>query len=157
MPVAQSRQTLQWACIKPLEAGGGALVLLFLIYFGVVGLVSGLDFAFSQFSRFWYFLLALSLGFGAQVGLYVYLKSLVARHTASGKVVAVSGGTSALSMVSCCAHYLANMVPLLGVAGFLTVVAEYQIELFWAGLAFNLAGIMFVVSRVIKARKEHAS
>ena len=76
---------------------------------------------------------------------------------ASGRVVAVSGTTSTAAMVSCCAHYLANIAPLLGVAGFLTVVAQYQIELFWVGLAFNAAGILYVSSKVIKAAKEHQS
>jgi Cu+-exporting ATPase len=58
-------------------------------------------------------------------------------------------------MVSCCAHYLTNILPILGVTGFLAVVAEYQIELFWLGLAFNAAGILYVASMVIKATKEH--
>jgi Cu+-exporting ATPase len=58
-------------------------------------------------------------------------------------------------MVSCCAHYLANIVPILGVTGFLTVVAEYQIELFWLGLAFNAAGLLYVTSKVIQATEEH--
>ena len=117
----------------------GACVLLLAIYFGVVGLISGMDFALDQFAKFWYFMVPLALGFGIQVGLYTYLKNLVGQHGASGKVVAVSGTTSTAAMVSCCAHYLANIVPMLGVTGFLAVVAEYQIELFWVGLAFNAA------------------
>lgn len=143
--------------LKPIEYGGGAVVLLVAVYFIVVGLVSGMAFAFDQFFQFWYFLLALATGFGIQVGLYVHLRNLVARHAVSGKVVAVSGTTSTAAMVSCCTHYLANIVPLLGVAGFLSAIAQYQIELFWAGLAFNAAGIAYVASRVIKAAKEHQS
>ncbi len=143
--------------IQPLAFGAGAFVLILAVYFGVVGAISGFDFARDQFSQFRYFLLALALGFAIQVGLYVHLKHMVASHGVSGKVVAVSGTTSTAAMVSCCAHYLANIVPLLGVAGFFTVVAQYQIELFWAGLAFNAAGVCYVASRVFKARKEHAS
>jgi Cu+-exporting ATPase len=96
----------------------------------------------------------LALGFGLQVGLYVHLRDLVA-HDPSAKVLAVSGTASSAAMVSCCAHYLANIVPLLGVAGFLTVVAEYQVELFWAGLAFNAGGIAYIAAKVIQAAKEH--
>ena len=141
--------------VRPLQFGIVALVLLLAIYFGVVSLISGMDFALEQFATFWYFIIPLALGFGIQVGLYTYLKNLVGQHAASGKVVAVSGTTSTAAMVSCCAHYLANILPILGVTGFLAVVAEYQIELFWLGLVFNAAGIMYVASKVIQASKEH--
>lgn len=155
MPVAHS-ETVQWPYARAIQVGSAALALLLVAYFGIVGVISGMDFAVDQFARFWYFLLLLSLGFGIQVGLYVYLKQLVSHHAGSGRAIAVSGTTSTLSMVSCCAHYLANILPVLGLAGFFTIVAEYQIELFWAGLAFNAAGLAFIISRVAKARKEHA-
>jgi len=70
-------------------------------------------------------------------------------------VVAVSGTTSTAAMVSCCAHYLANILPIVGVTGFLTIVAQYQIELFWVGLAFNAAGILYIVPKIVNATKEH--
>ncbi|MBI5438140.1 MAG: hypothetical protein HY936_04205, partial [Nitrosomonadales bacterium] len=60
------------------------LVLLLAIYFGVVSLISGMDFALGQFATFWYFIVLLALGFGVQVGLYTYLKNLVGQHGASG-------------------------------------------------------------------------
>ena len=141
--------------IRSFQFGTGALVLLLAVYFGVVGLISGMDFALGEFAKYWYFFVPLALGFGIQVGLYTYLKNLVGQHGASGKVVAVSGTTSTAAMVSCCAHYLVNILPILGVTGFLTVVAEYQIGLFWLGLAFNAAGILYVAAMVIKATKEH--
>lgn len=140
---------------KPFQFGVGACALMLVIYFGVVGLISGMDFALDQFAKYWYFILLLALGFGVQVGLYTYLKNLVGRHGASGKVVAVSGTTSTAAMVSCCAHYLTNILPILGVTGFLAVVAEYQIDLFWLGLAFNAAGVMYVLSKVVNASREH--
>ena len=130
-------------------------MLLLAIYFGVVSLISGMDFALEQFAKFWYFIVLLALGFGIQVGLYTYLKNLVGQHGASGKMVAVSGTTSTAAMVSCCAHYLTNILPVLGVTGFLTVIAEYQVELFWVGLAFNAAGILYIASKVVQATREH--
>ena len=140
---------------RPLQFGTGACLLLLAIYFGVVGLISGLDFALEQFARFWYFIVPLALGFGLQVGLFTHLKHLVGKYGASSKVVALSGTTSTAAMVSCCAHYLANIVPILGIAGFLTVVAEYEVELFWLGLAFNATGVLYVLSKVVSASKEH--
>ena len=151
----QQSGAAQLVFIRPLQFGAGALVLLLAIYFGVVSLISGMDFALEQFSTFWYFIVPLALGFGIQVGLFTYLKNLVGQHGASGKVVAVSGTTSTAAMVSCCAHYLTNILPILGGTGILAVVAEYQVELFWLGLAFNAAGILYVASKVIQATKEH--
>lgn len=139
----------------PAGLGTAAFLSMLAVYFGVVSLVSGWSFALEQFDRFWYFLVALALGFGIQVGLYVYLRNLAGKHGTSRNVVAASGSTSAAAMVSCCAHYLANILPVVGVAGFLTVVAEYQVELFWVGLAFNAAGILYIAPRVFKAAKEH--
>ena len=69
-----------------------------------------------------------------------------------GKVLATSGATSTASMISCCAHYLTNVVPAICAAGIVTVVAQYQVELFWLGLAFNGAGLGYIVSKVVAAR-----
>ncbi|HCJ50542.1 MAG: hypothetical protein COZ20_03530 [Gallionellales bacterium CG_4_10_14_3_um_filter_54_96] len=151
----QPSEEIQSIFIRPIQFGTGALALLLAIYFIVVGLISGMDFALDQFAAFWYFIVPLALGFGIQVGLFIHLKNLVGQHGASGKVVAVSGTTSTAAMISCCAHYAVNIVPILGITGFLTVVAEYQIELFWVGLAFNAAGLLYVASMVIKAVQEH--
>lgn len=141
--------------IKPLQRGILGIVLLFAIYFVVTSLISGQRFALEQFAKFWYFFAALALGFGIQMGLYTYLKDLVGQHAVSGKVVAVSGTTTTAAMVSCCAHYLTNILPILGVTGFLTFVAQYQIEFFWLGLAFNAAGILFILQKVMQAAQEH--
>jgi Cu+-exporting ATPase len=140
---------------KSVQLGILAFLLMLAIYFSIVGVISGWSFTLEQFEKFWYFILTLALGFGIQVGLYTYLKNLVGQHGASRKVVAVSGTTSTAAMVSCCAHYLVNILPILGVTGFLTVVAQYQIELFWLGLAFNTAGILYIVPKIINATKEH--
>ena len=148
-------EKIQMIFIKPLLFGIMAFVLMLAIYFSVVGLISGLDFALEQFAEFRPFIVTLALGFGIQVGLYTYLKNLVGQHGASKKVVAVSGTTSTAAMVSCCAHYLVNILPIVGVTGFLTIVAQYQIELFWVGLAFNAAGILYILPKVVNATKEH--
>jgi len=141
--------------VKSFSWGAVAFVLLLTVYFGVVSLVSGWDFTLEQFADFWYFILALALGFGIQVGLYTHLRQLVGQRKMSGKMIAASGTTSTAAMISCCAHYLVNILPVLGVTGFVTLVAQYQVQLFWLGLAFNLAGILYIAPKVIKAFKEH--
>ncbi|MEK7193415.1 MAG: hypothetical protein AAB652_01355 [Patescibacteria group bacterium] len=132
-----------------------AMLSLLLLYFLIVTLVSGFKFALTQFSSYWYFLISLALGFGIQIGLYSYLKQLVKNSGAimGGKTVAVTGTTSTLAMISCCAHYLANIVPILGIAGALSIIAQYQIEIFWVGLFFNVFGIAFISNKIIKFKK----
>lgn len=126
------------------------------VYFGVLAAVSGWEFTLSQFFDFWYFIVSLAAGFGIQIGLYSYLRNAVRAMDMSGKVVAVSGTTSTVAMISCCAHYLTNILPVVGAAGAVALVAQYQIELFWFGLAANLAGITYMTSRVMKFSHAHA-
>jgi len=123
------------------------------VYFVILTLVSGWGFAQDQFANYWYFIISLVAGFGIQIALYQYLKSLVHSGRGMGKVVGVSGTTSTAAMVSCCAHYLANLLPVLGTIGIVTFVAQYQIELFWVGLLFNLGGILYITNRIIKFKQ----
>lgn len=137
--------------IHPIMTGTSAFLVLMGIYFGVLTLVSGWEFTVSQFADFWPYILALAGGFGVQIGLFVHLKKMLANHHA-GKMVVASGTTSTAAMISCCTHYLANLAPIIGAAGLVSLVAEYQVELFWVGLAFNLAGIAFIARRIHQAR-----
>ncbi len=130
----------------PVLYGVFASVALLGAYFGVLTFVSGWGFAQSQFSSLWYFIVSLAVGFGIQVGLYAYFKTLIAGG--GGKVLGVTGATSTAAMVSCCAHYLVNLLPVLGAVGIVTFVAQYQIELFWVGILFNLGGIAYMASRI---------
>lgn len=127
-----------------------ASVVLLGLYFAVLASVSGWGFAMDQFFAFWYFIVSLAIGFGAQIGLYVYLRNSIRNGQGSGRVLGVTGATSTATMISCCTHYLANLLPVLGVAGVVTFVAQYQVELFWVGLLFNCAGIAYMVHRIIK-------
>ncbi len=136
---------------RPVAFGVTAAAALLGIYFAALTLTSGWDYTVSQFAEFWYFVLPLVVGFGLQVGLYVYLRQLTSSDRC-GTVVATSGTTSTVAMISCCAHYLANILPVVGAAGLVTVITEYQVEFFWVGLIFNAAGLAFILSRVIAAK-----
>lgn len=142
--------------MRPALIGLAASVLLLAVYFAVLTLVSGREFALAQFSQFWYFVLALAAGFGIQLGLYTHLR-IVTRHSGkAGKVVAVAGGTSTAAMISCCTHYLANVVPVLGATGFVALVAQYQTEFFWVGLLFNAAGVVYIGRKAVQATRHMA-
>jgi Cu+-exporting ATPase len=143
--------TASASTLKPLTIGTLAFLAMLGVYFGVLTLVSGWDFTVSQFARYWYYVLPLALGFGIQMGLYIYLRQRLAHHHTGGKIVVASGTTSTAAMLACCTHYLANILPVIGAAGIVTLVAQYQVELFWVGLAFNLVGIIFIGGRILSA------
>jgi Cu+-exporting ATPase len=144
------------AISRPAGAGVGAFGALLVLYFGVLALVSGWSFTLSQFSDFWYYIVPLAAGFGLQVALFLKLREVVSRAKEAGAVIAASGTTSTAAMISCCAHYLTNVAPVLGATGLVAFAAQFQVELFWVGLAFNAAGIAFVGTKLWKASKAHA-
>lgn len=133
---------------KSLFKGGLALLTLLSVYFLVLTLVSGWKFAWEQFTQFWYYIISLALGFGVQFSLYSYLKGIV-KQQATGQVLATTGATSTGAMISCCAHYLTNILPILGVTGIITFIGQYQVQFFWIGLFFNLLGIFYIGNKVI--------
>ena len=131
---------------KPVLYGFTAVVVLLIVYFAVLTLVSGWNFALSQFSSFWYFIIILAAGFGIQVGLYAYLRNAIKNQ--SGKMLVASGTTSTGAMISCCSHYLVNLLPVLGITGVITLVAQYQVQIFWIGIAFNILGISYMLKNL---------
>jgi Cu+-exporting ATPase len=139
--------------IKPAAGGAAAFSALLGIYFGVLTPVSGWSFTLSQFAEFWPYIVTLALGFGAQVGLFLYLKQLSVHHHHAHHMIAASGTTSTAAMLACCTHYLANILPVLGAVGAVSLVAQYQLELFWIGLAFNAAGLAYIGHQVLLARR----
>ena len=136
--------------------GGLATGILLAVYFAALTLVSGWEFTVSQFSEFWYYILPLAAGFGIQVALYVRLRQVISDSKDTGAVLAASGTTSTAAMVSCCAHYLVNVAPVLGATGLVALAAQFQVQLFWLGLLFNVAGIAYVGNKLRNASREHA-
>jgi len=132
---------------RPVALAIVGMAALLLLYFGVLSAVSGWGFVLEQFAAFWPYVMVLAAGFGAQVGLFAWLHRAVRAAHGSGKVVAASGATSGIAMISCCAHYLVNLLPALGAAGLVTLVAQYQVQLFWLGIAANALGILYMGRR----------
>ena len=136
------------AILKPVIWGIAAAAALLGVYFTIVGAISGRAFAASQFLEFWYFIITLAVGFGVQVGLYARLREMARGRAGSKKIVAVSGATSTAAMISCCAHYLANLIPLIGVSGAIALIGQYQVELFWVGLLMNAIGVVYIIRSI---------
>jgi YHS domain-containing protein len=118
------------------------------LYFGVLTLVAGWPYAVEQFADWWPYVVALAAGFGIQVGLFAYLRR-AAHAAASGKVMAATGTSSGVAMLSCCTHYLVNLLPVVGTTGLVSFIGAYQVELFWFGIASNLAGVAYMGRRVL--------
>ena len=138
---------------KALLRGAIAFSALLSIYFLILTLVSGWKFSWEQFSQFWYYIISLALGFVVQFSLYTYLKGIV-REKSTGQVLATTGATSTTAMISCCAHYLTNILPILGVTGIITFIGQYQVQFFWIGLFFNLLGIFYIGNKVLKVSQK---
>ncbi len=106
----------------------------------------------TAFGQLWVYSAVLALGFGTQVGLYLYLRQLTAAHQHGGGAVATSGATSTAAMLACCTHYLVNVLPVLGTVGLVTLLAQYQMQLFWIALAANATGLIYIGRQVAQAR-----
>lgn len=135
---------------KSIARGIVAFLVLLTVYFLILTLVSGWRFAQEQFAQFWPYVISLALGFGVQFGLYNYLKDAVKKQALTGRVLVTTGATSTTAMISCCAHYLTNILPILGVTGIITFIGQYQIQFFWIGLFFNFLGIVYIGNKIVK-------
>lgn len=138
---------------KAIVAGLGAGVLLLLFYFATMMLLSrSWEATIIQFEALWYWIIALSLGFGVQVGLYVYFRNIIKNKSqiaSSGAITATSTGTSAVGMVACCAHHATEILPIIGLSGASIFLARYQIQLIILGLIMNFFGILYML-KIIK-------
>ncbi|MBI4225892.1 hypothetical protein HY612_02155 [Candidatus Roizmanbacteria bacterium] len=145
--------------IKEIISGFIGSISLLLFYFVVMGVSSGSwPATISQFRELWYWMLLLSIGFGIQIGLFVHLRNNVKNPKGlqhSGKVTATSTGTSAVSMIACCAHHLSEVLPIIGLSGAAVFLTRYQIRLIILGIFMNLFGITYMIRIIRKIKNSH--
>jgi hypothetical protein len=139
------------ALVGPVASGLLAALALLGVYLGVITLAQGWAHALQQLTDDRWFVAALAIGLGAQVGLFIYLRDLQA-HAAMGGLAA-STGTSTTAMVACCAHHLADVLPVLGLSGAAIVLNAYRLPLFWLGVVMNLAGVAYLLLRISQQRR----
>lgn len=104
------------------------------------------------FLSFWPWLTSLTLGFGAQMGLYTRLHALHQNITDSA-IAGTSAATSGAAMVACCAHHLSDIFPILGLSGAAVFLAQYQLPFIGFGLFTNLAGIGYLSYQIRRLTK----
>jgi copper chaperone CopZ len=148
-------KTVPECCEQPVDFSNPRAYLLgVLASFAIVGIYLGMNtltsdwyFAKVQFSEYRWWIISLAIGLGIQVTLYTLFRAHLRgqKKTAANSSMAASGGVSAVAMMACCSHYLATVIPLLGVS-FLSAtavasLAQYQSYFFLAGVVSCLFGI----------------
>ena len=104
-----------------------------------------------NFFQFWYLIVGIIIGFGVQIGLWVYVKNYP-KHDGTGTIAGVSGATSGSAMLACCAHHVADILPILGFVGIASWLTQYQRPVLILGLSVNILGIMYML-RVLEKHK----
>ncbi len=129
--------------------GAAAAVLLIIIYAGIIGLAQDWTHVWQQAAELWYWVLALAGGFGIQAGLFSFIRQRSReRRAANTASVAASGSVSAGSMAACCAHHLADVLPLLGLSGVAIFLVQYQLFFIIAGVLSNIVGITIMLETI---------
>lgn len=130
----------------------GALALVGL-YLGIVTWAQGADHALELLWSDRLFVGFISAGFGTQVGLFTYVR-LLQRAMARESVALAGAGTAAssVSMVACCAHHLADVLPIVGLSGIAMFLVEWRTPLMLLGIGTNLAGIVVMLGQLRRIR-----
>jgi copper chaperone CopZ len=116
-------------------------------YLGMNTLTADWYFARIQLSEFRWWILTLAVGLGIQVSLFTLFRAHFRGQKigAAKSTMAASGGMSATAMMACCSHYLATIIPVLGIpflsATAVAGIAKYQSYFFLAGVISCLFGI----------------
>src|SRR3990170_5961359 len=113
--------------LLPLAAGFAGALLLTGLYFGIVSWAESPQHAVEFFWEDRWIVFPIILGFGVQAGLYTILKMRlfvpVATIGPSGPMMGAGGTTSTIAMVACCAHHVADVLPILGLTAAATFLA----------------------------------
>ena len=131
-------------------AGAVALVGF---YLAIVTWAQGPDHALELLWGDRVFVGLISAGFGTQVGLFTYLR-LLQRAMARESVALAGAGTatSSVSMVACCAHHLADVLPIVGLSGLAVFLVDFRTPLMLLGIATNVVGIAVMLVQLRRIR-----
>ena len=139
------------AGLRPYLIGATAALGVIGFYLGLLTLTLDWYNARLEFSEYGIWILALAAGLGIQATLFSLFRAWRQNgETMKGATcnLATSGGISTTAMAACCAHYLAVILPVLGLPFLSAAVAglaQYQTYFFLAGVLSNLFGIGFML------------
>lgn len=137
------------AIIRGLLAG----IALLAVYFLVMGLASGSwEYTIRQLVSLKYWIGALVLGFGIQVGLFSYLRSCYKVTKLERGTAAAGATTSSVAMLACCAHHLTDVLPILGLSALSLVLSRYQTWFLSLGILSNMVGIIVMIRQISRIK-----
>jgi len=93
----------------------------------------------------WFLIIPLLLGFALQM--YFFQKIRLVIRENSLKMVGASAGVNIGAMVACCAHYLVNIFPFLGLIGFASFM-NYQNWFLGFGVLINIGGVIYMMVKL---------
>ncbi|GAA3857424.1 hypothetical protein GCM10022380_88470 [Amycolatopsis tucumanensis] len=96
----------------------------------------------------WPWLLAILAGFGTQIALFEELRRRRRLHSGMKAAAGTGVGASAIGMVACCAHYVADLAPIIGISGAAVFLTDYRIPIMAIGIAINLFGVLVAARRL---------
>ena len=148
---APERELCYRSVLRPLLFGGLAAIGLLALYLGIITLAQGWEHATQQLADDRWFVSAIIAGFGTQVGLYTFLRSIYTHVMAGG--VAASTGASSVAMLACCAHHLTDVFAIFGLSGAAIFLNAYKTPLLWLGIVMNLFGIAYLLWKIRQQQK----
>ena len=148
------RKRILW----PVGMGLAGSAFLFLLYFGIVSVAESPRHALDLFWQDRLIVFPIILGFGVQTGLYTILKKrlfLPAADTGpSGALTGAGGATSTIAMAACCAHHVADVLPILGLTAAAAFLAQYRTAFMLLGLGTTLIGVVVMLAILGRERRK---
>jgi hypothetical protein len=104
-----------------------------------------------------WFVAAITAGFGIQIGLFAHLRGAIkATHGRMSTAMAATGtGGSTMAMVACCAHHVADILPLAGMTAASLFLSEYKRPLMTVGLVATAIGILWMLWQIRRHRQHY--
>ncbi|MGB0757344.1 MAG: hypothetical protein ACPGO5_02715 [Patescibacteria group bacterium] len=137
---------------KALLWGVIAILGMTLFYIVIMLLTMSPSEAWLNFISLWHYIVGIIVGFGIQVGLWVYIKNC-GKSSAHGAMPGASGTMSGTAMVACCAHHLTEVLPVFGLTGATIFLTQYQKPFLILGVSINILGIAYMLQILQKHQK----
>ena len=116
----------------------GGMVVFYVAVLSLLG--GGIDFPIQQLETFWMYLVPLVLSYGGLVFVSAFVKR---RGT-----MMVGTPMSAVSMVACCAHHIADFVTLASVFSAASFLVRYQTRMMVGAIGVNVLLIIHILARI---------